>query len=1028
MNTQLAPSDFGQFFAALWRYEAFPWQKRLAAHLCETGVAPAVLDLPTGTGKTAVIDVALFHLACELAAGGPRKAPLRIAWAVDRRLIVDDAFDRASKIAEKLENADHGILKVAADLFRGIAGEGSPPLVVRRLRGGIPREGDWARTPLQPTVISSTIDQIGSRLLFRGYGVSDTMRPIHAGLLGEDALFVLDEVHLSEAFRQTLESVAAYDRPTGMPWQFMQLSATPQPTQNGEPPFQLSAEDLEHSELHRRLSAAKPATLVNLGRVRFGSAEHAARFASEALHRIALDGNQGAKSVLVAVNRVELARQVHEKILEHLKQNGHEEMIDVTRLVGRGRDIEKDVIRGEVVDRCKSDPTSIELPRSGKPYIVVATQCVEAGADLDFDALVTQIAPLDALRQRCGRLNRMGRPIVATAAILATDSEVSASAKPDPVYDGKPELTSAAETRNGKAVLRETWSWLQRRAQADGTVDFGTGKMMTIPSQERAALRGRISDAPILMPEHVNALSRTYPAPNWSPTPSLYLHGAPNSLADVNVVWRADIPSPKVGTSDDHVDEVKQILSLVPPRQGEVVPMPISSVRRWLRGVPAGDVTDIEIDVGDEGPKQGPPSRKAWRWRGADDDVEAVSDRGVRPGDTIVVPSSDGGCDLFGWNPRSGYVDDVGARAAQPYATRTYAVRLHRNLLEQELRREDENDDDETFRNRVSRSWATIAAAITDEANQKAPSLIKALLSNDGVPDSWRVALTNLQRAKGRISVEKAYSTAEQEDNGARGVILFAKHGLKAASNAENIPESATENDSAGSQGCCENGQSLVDHSEQVRDIARRFAAGLLLSKSLADDIALAAFLHDVGKADPRFQRYLTGAFSHSGYILAKSGKRRGFREDAAARRGAKLPERWRHEALSVRIARVHPDFAASQDPELVLWLIGTHHGYGRPQFPHEEPLDEESRGFHGFTPYETERIEVEPSPGPQCVDFMLPISTTNGTTHVDWQTMFLRLEHRYGVWGLAYLEAIVRLADHRASEAAVPSKKADLA
>src|SRR4051812_25700365 len=101
----LSPSDFPAVFKAIHGHEPFPWQTRLLNLVAETGAwpEPAILDLPTGTGKTATIDVALFHLALDAGQGTARKAPLRIAFVVDRRIIVDEAAERAERIAKKLK-------------------------------------------------------------------------------------------------------------------------------------------------------------------------------------------------------------------------------------------------------------------------------------------------------------------------------------------------------------------------------------------------------------------------------------------------------------------------------------------------------------------------------------------------------------------------------------------------------------------------------------------------------------------------------------------------------------------------------------------------------------------------------------------------------------------------------------------------------------------------------------------------------------------------------------------------------------
>lgn len=922
----MRPSDFSTFFSELNDgHLPFPWQERLAQHIFSNGWTHDCLDLPTGSGKTAVLEIALYHLALEASKGNDRKAPLRIVFVVDRRLVVDQAAIRAKRIRDRLAG-QAGIAGEVGKRLRDCFGV-REALSVQTLRGGMPREGDWARTPTQPTILLSTVDQIGSRLLFRGYGVSDSMKPVHAGLLGTDCLIFLDEAHLSEPFRQTLGWVERYrqapwSKVTFGPWHQIRLSATP-----GEAGDRFTIDDADRANavLAPRLGASKTAELCTIGSNDLHK-EYAAKVRAYA---------EQARTMLVVVNRLKLARDIWTEL------KGEFEGTCVKLLTGRSRELERTEQVREVEEL---------LNASDGRLIVVATQCVEAGADYDFDALVTQIAPLDALRQRFGRLNRKGRPIKTVAAILASKPEVKLK-EPDPVYGMQAE---------------RTWNLLQSIA-VDGKVDFGIEALgralqgVAQPAQDRA-------NAPVMLPAYVDLLAQTSPVPFPSPEVPLFLHGPQSGPADVSVVWRSDLD-----ISADSDERIIGLLTLVPPRPSEAVLAPLVAVKAWLRDRPQETlVSDVE-GAGETSERgQHPAGRNVFRWRGARNPAsKLISPKEIAPGDVIVVPSSYGGCKL-GWAPREDSpVTDLGTAANMPFWRDRAIVRLHPKV---------------PLAGDWQTQWMSLATALdAGDLNFVTTEVCGFGLSNLSQSDS----------AEGKI----VYYYSESED-ARQGVILSIKRANPGSAEAEASTEDPTSGDFTGNIA-----QSLTDHTALVTRKSNQSSEILGLPERIRKSIEFAAEHHDWGKGDRRFQQYLCNGWPET-LPLAKSNRNYIPRKERLTWQACGLPEDWRHEALSVRMAICRLEEHADLDHELALWLIGTHHGYGRPFFPHDDTLDETARRV---TSSDGKDILVPKSDGPQRTSF--------DWRGMDWAELFQVLKTRYGAWELARLEAIMRLADHRASE-----------
>lgn len=770
---------------------------------------------------------------------------------------------------------------------------------------------------------------------------------------------------LSEAFLQTVEAIREIGDAR---LQVAVLSATP-----GRPPRRplgLSDADRRHECLSARLNAKKPARLSVAK-----SSRPEEEFAAEARRMM---GNGVAPSAVplsvgVIVNRIALARAIF-KILKH------DENADAVLMIGRSRDVD----RSGVVERLEPFLTGADRSLAPRPLYVVATQCLEVGVDLDFDGLVTQAAPLDALRQRFGRLARNGRN-GATAAILALPEDLKAKAD-DPVYGDR---------------ISTTWQALGVIAE-NGAVDFGITALperLAVEGIDIATLSAPRENAPVLMPAYVDLWSHTSPIPAVDPDVGLFLHGPERGPADISVIWRADV-LPEDLAPESGVD-LAALMALVPPRASEAIALPVWTVRRWLaRGLTGlGDLADAPMRAEDVAGDGG--GRPAFRWVGPGDARTGVVDaQAIRPGDVIVVPAQYGGCDAFGWAPDvEEPVADVAATAAYSWRRRRWAARL-RIPPDLDVRQSARAKATLTDLGRTLTGAEAAALSVFAPADEE---------SRDGPGCRDEIALlADAQSSSRRPPCDVYWPYGVGDDGLPRGGVIVARSGLEDdGEDEDDIPvahEPATEDDARSATG--PERLRIDAHGESVAAWARRYVDVLKPAPADAADIVLAARLHDLGKADRRFQVALAGGDPWNAPDDAPVAKSAAPVPPQAFTR-AGLPKGWRHEALSVRLARVHPELDSATDPLLVLWLIGTHHGLGRPFFGFTDPLAgtpaETIAGALGVTAW-----AGAPAPGPQS-----PAFDFDG---FDWPALFDVLKARYGTWGLAHLEAIVRLADHRAS------------
>ncbi|MFQ3593998.1 MAG: CRISPR-associated endonuclease Cas3'', partial [Gemmataceae bacterium] len=264
--------------------------------------------------------------------------------------------------------------------------------------------------------------------------------------------------------------------------------------------------------------------------------------------------------------------------------------------------------------------------------------------------------------------------------------------------------------------------------------------------------------------------------------------------------------------------------------------------------------------------------------------------------------------------------------------------------------------------------------------------------------------------------------------------------------------------------------KTIACHTKEVAENAREIARELGLSETLQDLLELAALWHDWGKSHPAFQGAMRGSNRPSRADLAKgpegawrrppdmyrylddSETRPAFRHELASALGLfalldvyspkhdallgpwvavleqmkqPLPEREPPPPVTPLIERLLK--CKAEEFDLVAYLVASHHGKVRVGL-HAAPKDQDYRDRDGRgLPIrgirEGDRLpSVALVPGePPIPEVTLTLSPAavglSCRTGVSWRERCIGLLERYGPAALAFLEAILRAADVRASQ-----------
>ena len=944
-------ADLGSFsdnFVRLTGHSPMRWQDRLFDQFMDRNI-PTALDLPTGLGKTSVM--AIWLVARAIAVEDVLKAiPRRLVYAVDRRAVVDQATEEAEKLRKALEGeAKH--LKKSLRLDGGA-------LPISTLRGAHVDNREWLDDPAAPAIIVGTVDMIGSRLLFEGYGVSRKMRPYHAGLLGADTLVVLDEAHLVPPFEALLRSIVIRtsefgprldgDREIIPPFRLLSLSATGRartPASDGgaeEVTFRLEERDLSDPVVERRLAAKKAISFVKIDDEKDELVEALAQSA----WKLSGEGSRPARCLLYCDRReiAERTKKAIETLAEGNRKSGIPKVrVDTELFVGARRVKERENAKEWLHDHGFLAGSN----SPAKPTFLIATSAGEVGVDLDADHMVCDLVPWERMVQRLGRVNRRGE---GDATIVFVHGDEPKPKKPDAPTDQEkrqavgfrslailgelPNLCGGRDASPG--ALRE----LKLRAVADEAL----GEMIekaTTPEPLRPALTRPTVDA-----WSMTSLENHTGRPGVAP----WLRGWAEDDPQTTVIWRAYLPV-RQGVADwprTSVEnkEIEEFFEAAPPHESEKLETETYRVVEWLQSR-ANSLLGREEPGSEE------------QAEGEDSDSEPLATDDAETGEAEAQLAA----------PQAKRLrrNDLVAFVLAPDGG--YAAHYSLGVLARERKGKAKDDFHGGLVGKIlvldARFGGIEDGLLKDKGNNHLPTA-------DG-SDDWS--------KEAGFRVRLSHSADEEREKGWRFEAEFV---LRRDADGDPVERLIVEHFRDGAQSeearSVSKPQELAEHQSWAKQKARQIAATIGLSDPGANALALAASLHDEGKKAPRWQRAFrapremddAGAYK----VFAKT---RGPIDQA-------ILDGYRHEFGSLPYLEKYAEFEALPEDwrDLVLHLVAAHHGQARPMI--------RTRG---------------------CED-MPPSALAERARDVALR--FVRLQKRWGPWGLAWWEGLLRAADQQAS------------